>query len=121
MSLIHTAAIVAIFCAHPNPRQEDSTVGGKGLDQYSWGQYSGMTARHHAAHIHALVHILLLGLRTVRDGAWLYPFRWRVHHTLAVRVIQGASLLMCPKKISGKETNIGFPSLPQYLIMCSKL
>ncbi len=61
----------------------------------------------YAAHIPALVHILLLGLRTVRDRAWLYPFRLRVHYPLVVRVTQGASLLLYPQKISGKETNIG--------------
>jgi hypothetical protein len=55
-------------------------VGGKGSAQYSWGQYSGIIARDNAAHIPALVHIPLLRLRTVRDGAWLYPFRWRVNN-----------------------------------------
>jgi hypothetical protein len=101
-------------------------VGGKGSVQYSGGQYSGMTARDHAAPIPALVHIPLLGLRTVQDRAWLFPFRWRVHHTLAVMVTQGTSLLLCLKNIFGHGNSkilIFFmvQYIQPYLIMFFKL
>jgi hypothetical protein len=57
-----------------------------------------MTARDHADPIPALVHIPLIGLRTVGDRAWLYPFRWRVHNTLVVRVYAGYITVAVSKK-----------------------
>ncbi len=59
------AAILAIFCAHPNPRQGDSGREGVGTVQC-------LTARDtQLPLLLLLVHIPLLGRKTVRDRAKL--------------------------------------------------